>query len=297
MLLFHLTHQITNGVSVTTAFKHATSHFQGIYTDLIHAGEISGQINDAFEQLTQYRERKEHLHAKLLKATIYPCIVICSAMLLTFIMLTRVIPQFEMMFHQFGAELPWFTCQVLRLSHLMKDKGRMIFIFCIILIGLMKMANKHFIPCQHLTERLQLGLPVLGPLLIQSALIRCCRTLASCYHCGIPILECLQHAKNTIGLLQYESALERATEQVSSGVTLYNAIRNTKCFPEFMVQMIMVGEESDTLDSMLKKVASHYEQRVDQMVDQLGQLMEPLIILLLGIIVGGPHNRNVFTSL
>ncbi|SHO56093.1 type II secretion system F family protein [Vibrio quintilis] len=287
VLLRNIHHQITHGSSVAESFESATSAFQTIYIRLIRAGETSGQLDKTFEQLARYQERKEHIRAKSVKAAIYPCIVMISAILLTCLMLTTIIPKFELMFRQFDASLPWFTCLVLSLSHQLQNHICLLLIITLLIITSLRLLCRHVAICRLMAEKFITGLPVFGKLFTETALIRSCRTLASCYHCGIPVLECIQNAQHVAGLICYEHAFARVIQQVSGGTPLYTALRQTQSFPELMIQMVMVGEESDNLDNMLGRVADHYESRIDQMVDHLGQLTEPLIILLLGVIVGG----------
>ncbi|CAM3506242.1 Type II secretion system protein F [Vibrio aerogenes CECT 7868] len=286
-LLRSLHGQVAQGMSVAESFENTSAIFNPVYISLIRAGEAAGQLDKTFEQLAHYQERKEHIRAKTVKAAIYPCVVIISATLLAWLMLTTIMPKFELMFRQFDASLPWFTRQVLSLSHQMQRHTLLFLFLSLLTITLLRLLYRHISTCRLITEKFIVYLPVFGKLFTETALIRCCRTLASCYHCGIPILESIQNAQHVAGLMYYEHAFTRVIQQVSGGTPLYTALRQTQCFPEFMIQMVMVGEESDNLDDMLSRVAEHYECRIDQMVDHLGQLIEPFIIILLGVIVGG----------
>ncbi|MDW6002993.1 type II secretion system F family protein [Vibrio mangrovi] len=287
VILLYTHHALMNGSSVTDALKQSSSAFHGLYGDMLHAGEMSGKIAETLAQIADYREKKALLRAKILKAATYPLIVLLSAVSLTILMLTKVIPEFAGMFQHMHAELPWLTRQVLNLAGLLQIWGTRIIWFTATSIFLLKTFSHRFILIPSVTDILLLKIPLFGTLRTKAIMIRCCRTLATCYDCGIPLLDSLKSARNIAGSLVYQTALENILEQVSAGSSLHAAIQNSHCFPEFVTQMVLIGEESGTLGQVLTKVATQYEHDVDQLIEQLGELLEPLLILLLGGLVGG----------
>ncbi|WNJ96172.1 type II secretion system F family protein [Vibrio ruber] len=278
---------LMNGASVTDALQQSSPAFHGLYGDMLHAGEMTGKLAETLLQIADYREKHAQLRAKMLKAATYPSIVLLSTVLLTVLMLTKVIPEFAQMFTHMHAELPWLTRQVLTISDGLRLWGKWTIVFIIAVICLLKIFWQRITMLRMVTESLQLQLPLIGPLRIKAIMIRCCRTLATCYDCGIPLLDSLKSAQNIAGSLRYRTALETVLAQVSAGSSLYVAMQNSHHFPEFVTQMVFIGEESGTLGQVLTKVARQYEQDIDQCIEQLGEMIEPLLILLLGGLIGG----------
>ncbi|KUJ00334.1 type II secretion system F family protein [Vibrio sp. MEBiC08052] len=278
---------LMNGASLTDALQQSSPAFRGLYGDMLHAGEMTGRIAETLAQIADYREKHAQLRAKMIKAATYPSIVLVSALLLTALMLTKVIPEFAQMFAHMHAELPWLTRQVLTVSDILRFWGKWAVAFVIGVICLLKSLWHRITMLQMIMESLLLRLPLLGPLRTKAIMIRCCRTLATCYDCGIPLLDSLKSAQNIAGSLRYRTALETVLAQVSAGTSLYAAMQNSHHFPEFVTQMVFIGEESGTLGQVLTKVTQQYEQDIDQYVEQLGEMIEPLLILLLGGLIGG----------
>ncbi len=285
--LMSITRAVEAGTPMSKAMRTASSHFDALYTDLIATGEQSGNLAEVFERLATYREKSEELRAKVIKALIYPAMVILVALGVSFLMLTQVIPEFEKMFVGFGAELPWFTRQVLDLSAWMQNWGGFIGLGALSLIISARIMVKRSDSFRLMMDRAVLKIPVLGPVLSKAAIAKFSRTLATSFSAGIPILTSLKTTSKTSGNMHYQLAIEEVYRDTAAGMPMYVAMRNCDVFPELVLQMVMIGEESGRLDDMLNKVATIYEFEVDNTVDNLSKILEPLIIVFLGVVVGG----------
>ncbi|EKO3628327.1 type II secretion system F family protein [Vibrio metschnikovii] len=283
--------QISKGVAAGTpiskAMRTASSLFDPLYVDLVQTGEQSGNLAEVFERLATYREKTEQLRAKVIKALIYPAMVMLVALGVSYLMLTMIIPEFELMFQGFGAELPWFTQQVLKLSHLVQAYSLVFVLLCIAIVFGFKLIRKKSFQFRLKTSRLALTIPIIGGILCKASIAKFSRTLATSFAAGIPILDSLKTTAKTAGNLHFETAIQQVYRDTAAGMPMYIAMRNTGAFPELVLQMVMIGEESGKLDDMLNKVATIYEFDVDNTVDNLGKILEPLIIVFLGTVVGG----------
>ncbi|TXY06126.1 type II secretion system F family protein [Vibrio mimicus] len=283
--------QITKGVEAGTplskAMRTASAHFDTLYVDLVETGEMSGNLPEVFERLATYREKSEQLRAKVIKALIYPSMVVLVALGVSYLMLTMVIPEFESMFKGFGAELPWFTQQVLKLSHWVQAYSLWVFAAIVAMVFGLKALRKNSFQIRLKTSRLGLKFPVIGNVLAKASIAKFSRTLATSFAAGIPILASLKTTAKTSGNVHFETAINEVYRDTAAGMPMYIAMRNTEAFPEMVLQMVMIGEESGQLDDMFNKVATIYEFEVDNTVDNLGKILEPLIIVFLGTVVGG----------
>ncbi|WP_217534166.1 type II secretion system F family protein [Vibrio metschnikovii] len=283
--------QISKGVAAGTpiskAMRTASSLFDPLYVDLVQTGEQSGNLAEVFERLATYREKTEQLRAKVIKALIYPAMVMLVALGVSYLMLTMIIPEFELMFQGFGAELPWFTQQVLKLSHLVQAYSLVFVLLCIAIVFGFKLIRKKSFQFRLKASRLALTIPIVGGILSKASIAKFSRTLATSFAAGIPILDSLRTTAKTAGNLHFETAIQQVYRDTAAGMPMYIAMRNTGAFPELVLQMVMIGEESGKLDDMLNKVATIYEFDVDNTVDNLGKILEPLIIVFLGAVVGG----------
>lgn len=286
-ILAQITRGIESGTPISKSMRGTSPHFDSLYTDLISTGEQSGNLDEVFERLATYREKSEELRAKVIKALIYPVMVILVALIVTYLMLTQVIPEFEAMFKGFGAELPWFTQQIVKLSHAVQDYSLGFFVGCGLLVFLFRFWRKKSFKFRLKTSRLSLKIPVLGGVFTKAAIAKFSRTLATSFSAGIPLLASLKTTAKTAGNLHFEVAINDVHTNTASGMPMYVAMRQTQAFPELVIQMVMIGEESGRLDEMLNKVAAIYEFEVDNTVDNLGKILEPLIIVFLGVVVGG----------
>lgn len=286
-ILAQITKGVEAGTPISKAMRTASTHFDALYVDLIQTGEQSGNLAEVFERLATYREKSEQLRAKVIKALIYPSMVILVALGVSYLMLTMVIPEFESMFKGFGAELPWFTQQILKLSHGVQAYSAGAFIASLGLVFGIKAARKKSFVVRLKTSQLSLRFPIIGGVLAKAAIAKFSRTLATSFSAGIPILASIKTTAKTAGNVHFETAIQDVHRHTAAGMPMYIAMRNTQAFPEMVLQMVMIGEESGKLDDMLNKVATIYEFEVDNTVDNLGKILEPLIIVFLGIVVGG----------
>ncbi len=286
-ILMSVTRAVEAGTPMSKAMRTASTHFDALYTDLIATGELSGNLAEVFERLATYREKSEELRAKVIKALIYPAMVILVALGVSYLMLTQVIPEFEKMFSGFGADLPWFTRQVLDLSAWMQNWSSFIALGTLSLVISARILVKRSDSFRLMMDRAILRIPVLGSVLSKAAIAKFSRTLATSFSAGIPILTSLRTTSKTSGNLHYQLAVEEVYRDTAAGMPMYVAMRNCDVFPELVLQMVMIGEESGRLDEMLNKVATIYEFEVDNTVDNLSKILEPLIIVFLGVVVGG----------
>ncbi|EGQ9854284.1 type II secretion system F family protein [Vibrio cholerae] len=286
-ILAQITKSVEAGTPLSKAMRTASAHFDTLYVDLVETGEMSGNLPEVFERLATYREKSEQLRAKVIKALIYPSMVVLVALGVSYLMLTMVIPEFESMFKGFGAELPWFTQQVLKLSHWVQAYSLWAFIAIAAAIFGLKALRKNSFQIRLKTSRLGLKFPIIGNVLAKASIAKFSRTLATSFAAGIPILASLKTTAKTSGNVHFETAINEVYRDTAAGMPMYIAMRNTEAFPEIVLQMVMIGEESGQLDDMLNKVATIYEFEVDNTVDNLGKILEPLIIVFLGTVVGG----------
>lgn len=278
---------IEAGTQLSKALSTSCSHFDSFYIDLVATGEETGSLSLAFSRLAEYREKSEALRAKVIKAMIYPSMVFIIAITVTVLMLTFVIPEFESIFKGFGAELPWFTQQVVNASHFLQSYGFLILLMIVSAILSLNLLKKKSYQFRLMVSRRSLQIPIIGTVLSKAAIAKFSRTLATSFSSGLPILHSLHTTSKTAGNLHYQQAILSVQQNTAAGMPLYLAMRHTQTFPEMVLQMVMIGEESGQLDDMLNKVALVYEDDVDNTVDNLGKILEPFIILFLGTMIGG----------
>ncbi|RCS72506.1 type II secretion system F family protein [Vibrio casei] len=286
-ILSQICTQVEAGTPISKALHASSPFFDDFFCDLVATGEQTGNLAEVFERLATYREKSEELRSKVIKAMIYPAMVISVATIVSILMLTMVIPEFETMFSSMGAELPWFTQQVVNLSHFIQSYLFMMMAAIFILIFCIKEARKRSFSFRLKTSRMALNMPVLGGVFTKAAIAKFSRTLATSFNAGIPILTSLLTTAKTSGNLHYQVAIEQVHKDTAAGMPMYIAMRNADAFPKMVLQMVMIGEESGNLDDMLNKVAAIYEFEVDNTVDNLGKIIEPVIIVFLGVVVGG----------
>ncbi|ELI6447822.1 type II secretion system F family protein [Photobacterium damselae] len=279
--------QVEAGASLSKALKSSSPLFDNFYCDLVATGEETGYLGQVFVRLATYREKSEAMRKKVIKAMIYPSIVMLTAISVTILMLVFVIPQFAAIFGSFGAELPWFTRQVLKASDFLINYGGYLAVGLLLALVLYRYSYKRSYSFRLRMARLSLRLPIIGNVVLKATIARFARTLATTFSAGIPLLTGLQSAGKTAGNLHIEETIMEAYTSAAAGMPLYLSLRQCNVFPELMLQMTMIGEESGSLDDMLNKMASLYENDVDNIVDNLGQILEPLIIIVLGVLIGG----------
>lgn len=286
-ILNQIISSVGSGEPLSKALLKSSVLFDSFYIDMLAAGEETGYLAQTFERLASYREKSEQLKSKVLKAMIYPGTVLLAAIVVAILMLTLVIPEFESIFHGFGAKLPWFTQQIIQASHLLQQYGLWVLILMIIGGLIFKSIHKRSYNLQLIVSKNSLQIPIVGSILSKAAIAKFSRTLATSFSSGLPILHSLQTTSKTAGNLYYQQAILSIQQSASAGVPLYLSMRHAHVFPEMVLQMVMIGEESGKLDDMLNKIALIYEEDIDNTVDNLGKLLEPLIIIFLGGMIGG----------
>lgn len=279
--------EVAAGNSFANALRKKPRYFDELYCNLVDAGEQAGALDTLLERVATYKEKSESLKAKIKKAMTYPLVVVCVAMIVTGILLVKVVPQFQSVFEGFGAELPAFTVMVIGLSRFMQDGWWvMIGVLMAAFFGV-RHAFKTSQGFRDRTDTWLLKLPLVGTLMYKSAVARFARTLSTTFAAGVPLVEALESVAGATGNIVFKRAVLRIKQDVSTGMQLNFSMRTSGIFPNMAVQMTAIGEESGALDDMLDKVAGFYEDEVDNMVDNLTSLMEPFIMVVLGVIVGG----------
>jgi len=286
-LILSIKGDIEAGTSLHQALAKHPMHFDDLYVNLVEAGEQAGALETLLDKIATYKEKTEAIKKKIKKALFYPAAVVVVAIVVTAVLLIYVIPQFEDLFRGFGADLPAFTRMVIDLSHFVQSKGWLILIVGVAAVYGFLYAKKRYRSVQHFIDRAILKFPVIGPILQKSAIARYARTLATTFAAGVPLVEALDSVAGATGNIVYEQAVRKMRDEVATGQRLQRAMENTDLFPNMVNQMIAVGEESGSLDEMAAKVADFYEEEVDNAVDSMSSLLEPLIMAILGVLVGG----------
>ena len=278
---------LQSGLSLSEALSRHPVQFDALYRNLVQAGESAGVLDTVLDTIATYKENLEALKGKIKKAMFYPAMVVAVALIVSGILLVFVVPQFEEVFSGFGAELPAFTQMIVNLSRFMVAWWWLIlgvlFAGAIATLAFFKRSTKF----QHFVDRLMLKLPVLGQIMHNSAIARFARTLAVTFKAGVPLVEALDTVAGATGNIVYEQAVNRIRDDVSVGYPVNMAMKQVNLFPHMVVQMTSIGEEAGALDTMLFKVAEFYEQEVNNAVDALASLIEPMIMVFLGVVVGG----------
>jgi type IV pilus assembly protein PilC len=286
-LVDDLKQEVAAGNSFASALRKQPRYFDDLYCNLVDSGEQSGSLETLLDRVATYKEKTEALKAKIKKAMTYPIAVIVVALIVSAILLIKVVPAFESVFAGFGAELPAFTQMVVGLSELLREWWIIVLIFLFAAAFALKEANTRSEKFRDAKDRLLLKLPIVGDILYKSAVARYARTLSTTFAAGVPLVDALDSVSGATGNVKFRNAVQEKKNDVSSGTQLNFSMRNTGVFPSMAVQMTAIGEESGALDEMLGKVATFYEEEVDNMVDNLTSLMEPMIMAVLGVVVGG----------
>ncbi|WP_413792676.1 MULTISPECIES: type II secretion system F family protein [unclassified Pseudomonas] len=279
--------EVAAGNSFAASLRKCPQYFDDLYCNLVDAGEQAGALDTLLDRVATYKEKSEALKAKIKKAMTYPTAVILVAAVVTGILLVKVVPQFESVFSGLGAQLPAFTVMVIGLSEFMQQWWWML------LGGLagaffgVKYALKRSQAFRDWRDKWLLKLPLIGTLMYKSAVARFARTLSTTFAAGVPLVEALDSVSGATGNVVFKRAVQRIRQDVSTGMQLNFSMRASGIFPNLAIQMTAIGEESGALDDMLDKVASFYEAEVDNLVDNLTSLMEPFIMVILGVVVGG----------
>lgn len=279
--------QVAAGNSFAASLRTRPQYFDELFCNLVDAGEQAGALESLLDRIATYKEKTEQLKAKIKKAMNYPIAVIVVALIVSAILLIKVVPQFQSVFQGFGAELPAFTQWVIGLSEALQKWW---FVFILGTFGIVfgiGQLNKRSPKFRDAVDRGVLKVPIVGDIIYKSSIARFARTLSTTFAAGVPLVEALDSVAGATGNIVFKTATLKVKADVSSGMQLNFSMRTTGVFPSMAIQMTAIGEESGALDAMLDKVATYYEDEVDNMVDGLTALMEPMIMAVLGVLVGG----------
>lgn len=286
-LITMIRNDVASGSGLANALKKHPKYFDDLFCNLVESGEQSGALETLLDRIATYKEKTEALKAKIKKALTYPTAVVAVAIIVTAILLIKVVPQFAETFSGFGADLPAFTLFVLGLSEFVQKTWLIILIAMIMSVFLIRQLHQRSAGFRQMLDKFSLKIPIVGKILYNSILARFARTLSTTFAAGVPLIDSLESVAGSSGNYVYQKAVLNVRDQVATGVQLNQSMRATKLFPSMMLQMTSIGEESGALDDMLAKVADYHEGVVDDMVDNLTALLEPMIMSVLGVLVGG----------
>ncbi|WP_199457191.1 MULTISPECIES: type II secretion system F family protein [unclassified Marinobacter] len=286
-LVVTIRNDISSGSGFAASLRKHPKHFDDLYCNLVDSGEKAGALEAMLDRIATYLEKTEILKKKVKKAMTYPIAVVVVAIVVTAILLVKVVPQFESLFSGFGAELPVFTQMVIRLSEWLQSWWFVVLLGIVGTIFLFKESKRRSQKFSDVVDKYVLKIPIMGEILDKSAVAKFGRVLSTTFAAGVPLVDALDSVAGATGNAVYRDAIQRIKNDVSSGTQLQASMRQQDIFPVMAVQLTAIGEESGNLDEMLQKVAEHYEAVVDDMVDNLTALMEPMIMAVLGVLVGG----------
>ena len=286
-LVLKIKADIEAGSNFATALRKHPKYFDDLFCSLVESGEQSGALETMLERVATYKEKSELLKAKIKKAMKYPIAVIIVAIIVTAILLIKVVPVFADLFAGFGAELPTFTQFVVNMSNWMVKYYLLFFIVLAILAVSFTQAKLRSQKFRNFLDKFALKLPIFGDIVYKSIIARFCRTLSTTFAAGVPLIDALDSTAGATNNIVFYEATQRIKEDVATGQQMQFAIRSTNLFPSMVIQMVGIGEEAGSLEEMLDKAATYYENEVDNAVDGLTSLMEPMIMAFLGIVIGG----------
>ena len=279
--------EVKAGNPFSTALRKHPDQFDDLYCDLVSTGEQSGALETIYDRIATYKEKAEALKSKIKKAMFYPVAVIVVAFIVTTILLIFVVPQFEEIFSSFGAELPAFTQFVLAISRFLQDYGLFVAAGLVVAGILFSKTYKKSKRLRDSLDSKMLKIPVIGEILKKASVARFSRTLATTFAAGVPLIGALDSAAGASGNAVFRDAILFVKKEVAGGTQMNTAMRATAVFPDMVTQMVAIGEEAGAVDDMLSKIATIYEAEVDDMVDGLTSLLEPMIMAVLGVVIGG----------
>ncbi|WKD48619.1 type II secretion system F family protein [Microbulbifer spongiae] len=286
-LIYKIRDDVASGTAFADALRKHPLHFDNLFCNLVASGEQSGALETMLDRIATYKEKTESLKAKIKKAMTYPIAVIVIAIIVTSILLIKVVPQFAETFSGFGADLPAFTLLVVSISEWMQANWFFALLVTVGLIGGLIEAKKRNKRIAEAFDRLVLKLPILGNITYNSIAARFARTMSTTFAAGVPLIDALKSVAGATGNSIYEEATLKIRDSVATGIPLNAAMRESGLYPVMLVQMTAIGEESGALDEMLSKAADFYEEAVDNLIDNLTTLLEPMIMAVLGVLVGG----------
>ena len=286
-LILAIKADVESGTSLYEALAKHPLYFDDLFVNLVRAGEQAGALDTLLDKIATYKEKSEATKKKVKKALFYPAAVLIVAAIVTTVLMIFVIPEFQKLFKGFGANLPAFTQFVINISNALRHHG----IWIALVIGAAGWTFMYFQKrsrkMREVLDRMSLKIPIIGPILNKAAISRYARTLSTMFAAGVPLVEALESVAGATGNIVYENAVLKMRDEVATGQRLQRAMETQGVFPNMVVQMIAVGEEAGSLDEMAGKVATFYEAEVDNAVDSMSSLLEPLIMVILGVIVGG----------
>jgi type IV pilus assembly protein PilC len=286
-LMMEIKNKVETGSSLSAAFREYPGHFDELYCNLVAAGEASGTLDAILDRLATYKEKILAIKSKIKSAMFYPISVVTVAVVVTFVIMIFVIPAFKSVFANFGANLPTPTLIVIALSDWFVAWWWLLAVVAVGTVVGFGVMYKRSAPLRYTVQRLMLKFPVIGAILEKAVIARWTRTLQTMFAAGVPLVEGLDAVGGASGNAVYAVATKRIQTEVATGTSLTNAMTNTKLFPSMVIQMTQIGEESGSLDNMLGKIADFYEREVDDAVAALSSLLEPIIIVFLGVVIGG----------
>lgn len=286
-LILDVKANVEAGNSLGDSLAKHPRHFDNLYINLVRAGEAAGILDTLLNKIATYKEKTEAIKGKIKKALFYPIAVLVMAFIVSTILLIFVIPQFASLFADYGADLPALTSLVVQLSNYFVAKWWLIFGALGIAGWGFAQARRRFPAFRHGLERVSLKMPVIGDLLVKASIARFARTLSTMFAAGVPLVEAMESVAGAAGNIVFSAGIFRMRDEIATGTQLQASMRDTQLFPNMVVQMVAIGEESGSLDHMLAKVADFYEEEVDNAVDAMSSLLEPLIMAVLGVLIGG----------
>lgn len=286
-LTHKIKYSIEKGNSVAETLAYYPQYFGTLYQSLILAGERSGTLDRMFEKIALYRENMDVIRGKIKKALFYPTAVIMIALLITVFLLVFIVPQFKILFTGFGAQLPTATLFIIKTSEFLQTYGWILLLLVIGFIIALNQTIKRSSVFANKFDRLLLALPITGSIIKHAILARFARTLATTFAAGLPLIDAIQITAGTADNRIYNNAILKIADEIKGGNMLHSSLKQVELFPYLLVQMIAVGEESGTLEKMLQKSAEIYEKAVDNAVENLSSLLEPVIMVILGLLIGG----------
>ncbi len=286
-LLLSIKADVEGGTALAEALKKHPLYFDDLFCNLVQAGEAAGVLETLLDKIATYKEKTEAIKGKIKKAMFYPAAVLVVAVLVVSLILIFVIPQFEALYQNFGTDLPAFTRMVVDLSRFVRDWWYIILFAILGAVWLTANAWKRSRDFRLLVDRMVLKIPVVGVIVNKASIARFARTTSTMFAAGVPLVEALESVAGATGNIVYSDAVLRMREDVATGQSLQLTMKQQSIFPHMVIQMVAIGEESGALDDMLAKVADFFEQEVDNMVDALSSLLEPMIMVILGTLVGG----------
>ncbi|WP_036859294.1 type II secretion system F family protein [Porticoccus hydrocarbonoclasticus] len=286
-IIYTIRDDVSSGISLEGALRKHPKHFDDLFCSLVGAGEQAGALETMLDRIATYKEKTESLKAKIKKALTYPIAVVLVAVIVTGILLVKVVPVFAETFSNFGADLPAFTQFVLGLSNTAQEWWFIWIISLVAFFLIFREAKRRSTKFDAFIDKYLLKVPVVGNILYQAIIARFARTLSTTFAAGVPLVDALTSVAGAAGNAVYREAIYKVRDDVTTGIQLHQALKTTNKFPVMLLQMTSIGEESGALDDMLEKSAVFYEEAVDNAVDNLTTLLEPMIMAVLGVLVGG----------